>query len=50
MSDTPGKVQALGVEFRADCATNRAKREEGRYSETMALFRKGVYDLYSFSK
>jgi len=42
MGEKPGKVQALGVEFSADCAAIRAKSGEGGYSETVDSWRKGV--------
>jgi len=35
MGEKPGKVQALVVEFSADCAAIRAKSGEGCYSEAV---------------
>jgi len=42
MGEKSGKVQALVVEFSADCAAIRAKSGEGGYSEAMDSWRKGV--------
>ena len=47
MGAKPGKVQALVVEFSADCAAIRAKSGEGGYSEAAVSWRKGVYTSYT---
>ncbi len=52
MGEKPGKVQALVVEFSADCTAAdctaiRAKSGEGGYSEAVESWRKGVYTSYT---
>ncbi len=47
MGEKPGKVQALVVEFSADCAAIRAKSGESGYSEAVVSWRKGVYTSYA---
>jgi len=48
--EKPGKVQALVVEFSADCAAIRAKSGEGGYSEAVDSWRKGVYTSYTLCR
>ncbi len=50
MGEKPGKVQALGMEFSADCAAIRAKSGEGGYAEPVDTWIKGVYTAYTQSR
>ncbi len=50
MGEKLGKVQALVVEFSADCAAIRAKSGEGGYSEAVDSWGKGCFCfLYSLT-
>ncbi len=49
MGEKLGKVQALVVEFSADCAAIKAKSRAGGYSEAVDSWGTGVYASYTQS-
>ncbi len=50
MGEKLGKVQALVVEFSADCAAIRAKSRAGGYSEAVDSWGTGVYASYTHTR